>query len=90
MKPNKILFILIAILVIDCSSYSQLSGAVLGKYKNAYVTSVSYGVARQFSDIPSAGDGWGTNIAIGKILYYEEDKALSFDLMGNLFFNSTK
>lgn len=70
--------------------YSQLSGAGLGKVKGGYTASLSYGHARQFSDIPSAGGGWGMNLAMGKNLYYDTDALLAFDLIGNLFFNQTK
>ncbi|MBK7094198.1 MAG: hypothetical protein IPH57_03710 [Saprospiraceae bacterium] len=91
MKPNKSLIILLSILILDCSFfYSQLSGAELGKSKGGYMASVSYGHARQFSDVPSSGGGWGTNLAMGKNLYFERDAMFSFDLIGNLFYNKTK
>lgn len=54
------------------------------------MASVSYGHARQFSDVPSSGGGWGTNLAMGKNLYFERDAMFSFDLIGNLFYNKTK
>ena len=73
------------ILMLDSSFfYSQLSGAGLGKVKGGYTASLSYGHARQFSDIPSAGGGWGMNLAMGKNLYYDTDALLAFDLIGNL------
>ncbi|MGE5354737.1 MAG: hypothetical protein ACM3PT_00720 [Deltaproteobacteria bacterium] len=91
MKPNKSLVIILSILILDCSFfYSQLSGAELGKSKGGYIASISYGHARQFSDIPSAGGGWGTNVSLGKNLYYDQDAMFGFDLVGNLFFNKTK
>jgi hypothetical protein len=91
MKPNKSLIIILSILILDCSFfYSQLSGAELGKSKGGYMASVSYGHARQFSDIPSSGGGWGANLSMGKNLYFERDEMFSFDLLGNLFYNKTK
>jgi hypothetical protein len=91
MKPHKSLIIILSILLLDSSFfYSQLSGAELGKVKGGYAASLSYGHARQFSDVPSAGGGWGMNLAMGKNLYYDTDALLAFDLIGNVFFNQTK
>lgn len=83
--------IILSILFLDSSFfYSQLNASTIGKEANGYTIGLSYGLANQFSDIPATSGGWGTNIAIGKTLYYDEDALFSFDLLGNLSYLVSK
>ncbi|HHH54675.1 MAG TPA: hypothetical protein ENK91_13520 [Bacteroidetes bacterium] len=91
MSIQKKILIIVSILILDSSLfYSQLSGASFGKEKNGYTASISYGGTNQFSDVPTTSGSWGTSIALGKNLFYNEESLFSFDLLANLSYFVTK
>ncbi len=83
--------LVLLIVVIDCSLfYSQLLGADFGREEQGYVASLSFGDARQFSDVSSEFGGWAVGLSLGKNLYYQEGSLFSFDLLGNMAYSRTK
>ncbi len=85
------LILVLLIVVIDCSLfYSQLLGADFGREDQGYVASLSFGDARQFSDVSSEFGGWSVGISLGKNVYYREESLFSFHLLGNMEYGVTK
>ncbi len=85
------LILILLIVVIDSSLfYSQLLGADFGREEQGYVASLSFGDARQFSDVSSEFGGWSIGMSLGKNLYCQEESLFSFDLLGNMAYSVTK